>query len=76
MEGHGTYKFKDGSQYIGSFKNNKFNGKGKLIDVFQDLVINAEFKDGKAEGWGRITYGGTHKYDSETKNSETTQMRG
>lgn len=41
LEGNGTYKFKDGSIYTGYFKNSKFHGKGKLVDRFQDLVINA-----------------------------------
>ena len=31
MEGEAVVKYKDGSKFIGSYKNNTYNGKGKFI---------------------------------------------
>lgn len=39
MCGHGIYKFKNGSLYEGEFYDNQFQGRGKLVDKLNDLVI-------------------------------------
>lgn len=56
LEGKGVYRFKDGSSYEGEFKKNVFNGRGKLIDVFNEVTIVGEFQDGLAYGQCNISY--------------------
>lgn len=67
MEGIGTYTFKNGSAYIGHFQDNKFHGHGKLIDKFNDMIIIGQFVNGKAEGTGRILYGGSEHYQAQNQ---------
>jgi hypothetical protein len=31
INGEGTFEWYDGRKYIGTFKDSKFNGKGKII---------------------------------------------
>lgn len=57
MNGHGVYKFKNGSIYEGDFVDNQFSGRGKLIDKLNDLTIVGEFKNNQPNGYARIVYG-------------------
>lgn len=57
MNGHGVYKFKNGSIYEGDFVDNQFSGRGKLIDKLNDLAIVGEFKNNQPNGYARIVYG-------------------
>ena len=41
----------DNAKYEGEFKNNKFDGKGKIIHAHGD-IYQGECKDGKANGFG------------------------
>jgi len=56
MNGHGVYKFKNGSLYEGDFQDNQFHGRGKLIDKMNDLTIVGEFKSNQPNGYGRVVY--------------------
>ena len=57
MNGHGVYKFKNGSLYEGDFVDNQFSGRGKLIDKLNDLTIVGEFRNSQPNGHARIVYG-------------------
>jgi hypothetical protein len=57
MNGHGVYKFKNGSLYEGDFVDNQFSGRGKLIDKLNDLTIVGEFRNSQPNGYARIVYG-------------------
>lgn len=63
MAGHGIYKFKNGSLYEGQFLQNQFNGRGKLIDKLNDLVIVGEFKNGTPDGYSRVVYADGSQYE-------------
>ena len=39
LNGKGNYKFRNGSEYEGEFKNNAFWGRGKLRDAFNETTI-------------------------------------
>ena len=45
VNGKGTFKYKDGSKYVGLFSNGKFHGKGILTSIDTGKYIG-EFKDG------------------------------
>ena len=36
----------NGNKYIGTFKEDKFNGKGKILDKDGNIVQEGNFKDG------------------------------
>ena len=36
----------NGNKYIGIFKQNKFNGKGKIVDKGGKIISEGNFKDG------------------------------
>lgn len=54
--GKGKLLFRDGSCFIGEFKNDKMSGVGSFIDVLQSLKYSGEWLDGKAHGVGRLSY--------------------
>ena len=37
----------NGNKYIGKFKNDQYNGKGKLIDSKGNFIQEGVFKDGE-----------------------------
>ena len=53
MEGHGVYKWPEGSQYEGIFENNRMHGQGKFIN-----------KDGRVYGDEEDDY--YYEYDNES----------
>ena len=52
-EGYGILLLNDGSKYEGTFKNNKFFGKGRLIKSIGEYY-EGEFKNNKANGFGKL----------------------
>lgn len=52
-EGYGTFYFKDGSIYIGFFKEDKIQGRGQLFNV-NGFVYEGDFIDSKANGYGKL----------------------
>lgn len=62
LEGSKVYSSKI-SDYYGEFKNDLFNGKGTLITSEFNYVGN--FKDGKKEGFGKITFENNDSYEGE-----------
>lgn len=51
-EGYGILLLKDGSKYQGFFKENKMNGRGRLVGTKGDYY-EGEFKDDKAHIFGK-----------------------
>ena len=45
-KGKGELKLNNGNTYIGEFKNDKYNGKGKIKDFNGNLIQEGEFKEG------------------------------
>jgi hypothetical protein len=68
MNGNGLYRFKNGSLYEGEFKDNQFQGRGKLIDKLNDLVIVGEFMNNQPNGYSRVVYSDESEYDGPLKN--------
>ena len=52
----GTYRFADGSIFIGKYRNGKRNGPGKKYYSDGKLQYEGEYLDGKCHGWGRFYY--------------------
>ena len=48
---HGTLTYKDGSKYVGWFKNGKFSGQG-IFKWLDGVKYVGEFKAGKRHGQG------------------------
>jgi hypothetical protein len=46
FNGTGIFKYKDGNVYEGGFKDNKKDGKGKLLEA-DGTSYDGEWKDGK-----------------------------
>ena len=68
-EGKGIQYFKDGTIYLGEFKENKWNGEGKLI-YQSGLRYIGDFQDGKVNGYGVINYPSGARYEGLFKNSQ------
>ena len=63
ISGWGTYTFKNGSVYKGSFRDGRFNGEGELFDKTNNLTITGKFVNGKAESDNcNIRYSDGSKY--------------
>jgi hypothetical protein len=55
MDGRGTYRFADGSVYVGEYKGGKREGRG--VYRFADgAVYEGEYKQGAMEGFGTYQY--------------------
>jgi len=50
----GTQELKDGSKYVGQFRNGQFDGKGTLTWKDGDKY-EGDFKAGKRDGMGTVT---------------------
>ena len=67
-EGNGTYKDEDGKNYEGEFKNDMFNGSGKLTctetfkngEFFYTEIYEGEFKNNMFNGPGKLTRAGVY----------------
>ena len=65
----GTFTFADGNQYVGEWKNNKFNGQGTFTFANGDKYVG-EFKDDKRNGQGTYTYADGTVEEGIWKNGE------
>ena len=76
MYGRGIYKWKNGDQYIGTFRDGLFDGKGQLKTKEGKYV--GEFKNDQKHGIGRmfhdnnIVQEGVWKFDEFILVSEKT----
>lgn len=55
MDGHGFYKYSDGTEYNGDYKDFQRHGKGLYIYT-SGTLYEGEFKFGKKDGWGIYKY--------------------
>ncbi len=67
--GKGTYKFSDGSIYVGNFVKNHMDGFGKLTDA-RGNVYTGNFKDDKYNGVGMFKRTDGTKYIGEFKDGK------
>lgn len=65
-EGKGTQIWKDGSKYVGYWKNDQANGKGRLIHADGD-VYEGEWYNDKAQGRGTYEHMDGAKYIGDWK---------
>ena len=65
--GYGIQEWEDSSKYIGDWKDDKANGKGKLYHASGD-IYEGEWKNDKACGKGIYIHKDGSKYDGEWKN--------
>jgi hypothetical protein len=64
VNGTGTFVFKDGSKYVGSWMNGKANGNGRFIYA-KDRSYKGEFSSGYASGRGIYADFDGNTYDGE-----------
>ena len=65
----------DGENYVGEFKNGKFNGHGKLTWSDGKKYVG-EWKNGKRNGQGTQTWLDGRKYVGEYKDGKTWNRTG
>ena len=66
---YGIFEWKDGSKYQGDFENDLFNGKGLYI-WNSNKKYDGNWKDGKMEGIGKLTYVNGSFYEGEFVNGK------
>jgi len=67
--GFGVYDFDDGIQYMGQWKDRKFEGIG-LVYTNGDLYYDGNFSNGVFHGRGKVYQNGQLVFDGEFKNGE------
>jgi hypothetical protein len=65
----GTYKFRDGSKYVGSWHNGKYHGQG-IYTLPDGRKYVGEFRDGEYHGQGTFTWPDGAKYVGEFRDSK------
>ena len=69
-EGFGIYYDSNGNKYIGEWKDDKFDGKGRLFSINGDCY-DGDFHSGQIEGMGMfISTKGGYNYLGEFKNNK------
>ncbi len=69
FNGSGTYLYKSGAEYTGSFKNGRINGQGKLL-FSNGNVYNGFWKDDYREGKGNLVFIDGGYYVGDFKKSQ------
>ena len=64
--GHGTYSWTDGTEYVGEFKDGKRHGQGTYTTA-DGFKYVGEYKDDLPNGQGTETYADGDKYVGELK---------
>ena len=72
-EGFGIQKWKDGSKFIGYFKNDKSNDFGKFIDN-ENNFLSGNFIEDKLDGFGIYLYNNGTKYIGEWVNDYKMEL--
>ena len=68
-DGFGKLKFKDGTIYEGEFKDDKYNGKGKII-YSDNSEYEGEFHNNLKEGQGIFKWADGKIFEGEFKNDK------
>jgi len=66
---HGIYKYKNGAEYRGMFKDGVFDGNGFFISA-EGMEYHGHFKDGQFEGYGTLIFPNKSTYSGVFKNGE------
>jgi hypothetical protein len=65
----GTFSFVSGNNYVGGFKDGKYNGQGTFTFASGNNYVG-EFKDGKSNGQGTFTFASGNNYFGEFKDGK------
>jgi len=52
MCGMGKLSFENGDFYVGTFYENKYEGKGQFVSKISGFVYNGDFRNGLRWGYG------------------------
>lgn len=66
--GRGTYRYPDGSQYSGDFRNAKMHGQGTYVYAGRGEKYVGEWRNGVINGQGTYYYRSGNRYDGEWRN--------
>ena len=66
---YGSFSWKNGTKYIGEWKNNKRHGKG-LTNVFTGNKYRGEYQNDKRNGFGTYTWVSGSRYVGHYKNDK------
>jgi hypothetical protein len=67
LNGQGSVIFRNGSKYVGGFKDGLYNGQGTDTSAYGDEYVG-EYKDGSRNGQGTYYFANGWKYVGEWKN--------
>lgn len=68
LEGPGTITHPDGMKEEGEFKNDVFDGPGKVIAKDKTVMVEGTFSKGKLTGPGKMVFPNKDEYEGEFKN--------
>ena len=68
----GTFKYENGDEYYGEWKDGLHHGQGTYISKFKGDYVG-EFKDGQYHGQGTFNYGDGSQFTGEWKNNSKQQ---
>ncbi|KRX01403.1 hypothetical protein PPERSA_01306 [Pseudocohnilembus persalinus] len=74
LEGEGKVSYPDGTEFVGNFKNNFYQGKGTLT-TFNNIAITGEWVEGKILE-GRIVYPNQQAYEGQIVNNRHRHGKG
>jgi serine/threonine protein kinase len=66
--GRGTYRYPDGSEYSGDFRNAKMHGQGTYVYAGRGEKYVGEWRNGVINGQGTYYYRSGNRYDGEWRN--------
>ena len=66
----GTYTWRDGTKYVGEYKDNNRHGQGTYTFAASGNKYEGEYKDGKTHGQGTFTFASGDKYVGEYKDGK------
>ncbi|MCP5159706.1 MAG: protein kinase [Gammaproteobacteria bacterium] len=66
--GRGTYRYSDGSEYSGDFRNAKMHGQGTYIYANRGEKYVGEWRNGIINGQGAYYYRSGNRYEGEWRN--------
>ena len=66
--GQGTYRYPDGSEYSGDFRNAKMHGQGTYVYAGRGEKYVGEWRNGVINGQGTYYYRSGNRYDGQWRN--------
>ena len=68
QNGRGTYRFPDGSEYSGEFRDAKLNGQGTYVYAGRGEKYTGDWRNGVINGRGVYYYRSGNRYEGEWRN--------